>query len=353
MVSGMTGRIPRMMLCAAVAFWGSNCASKKPWIGGNRNADPVVMTVTGPIPPAQMGFTLEHEHVLVDFIGADSTGYHRWDRTGVVKKVLPYLLEIKQQGVQTLIECTPAYLGRDPVLLKILSEKSGLYLLTNTGYYGARDNLYVPKHAFGETAEQLANRWTAEWEHGIERTGIRPGFIKISVDRNDTLSPMHQKIIRAAAKTHLRTGLTIASHTGPELPALAQISLLKEEGVDPSAFVWVHALRGSMASRLKAAKLGAWISCDNVKADSANIRQVLEMLSTMKEAGLLNRVLISHDAGWYRVGEPGGGTFNGFTPVPTALIPAMKQRGFTDSDVRQVFKTNPREAFTINIRRTK
>ena len=35
---------------------------------------PQIMTVTGPVAPAQMGQTLIHEHVLVDFIGADKTG---------------------------------------------------------------------------------------------------------------------------------------------------------------------------------------------------------------------------------------------------------------------------------------
>lgn len=41
--------------------------------------EPQIMTVTGPIPIAELGTTLAHEHVLVDWIGADSTGYHRWD----------------------------------------------------------------------------------------------------------------------------------------------------------------------------------------------------------------------------------------------------------------------------------
>jgi len=169
------------------------------------------MTVSGSISPTQMGTTLAHEHILVDFIGADSTGYHRWERDKVVEKVLPFLKEAKELGVKTLIECTPAYLGRDPILLNMLSQKSGLYILTNTGYYGARNNKFIPKHAFKETANQLARRWTKEWEEGIEDTKIRPGFIKISVNPEPELSPMHQKIVRAAARTHLRTGLTIAS----------------------------------------------------------------------------------------------------------------------------------------------
>ena len=124
--------------------------------------EPKIITVTGEIPAYQMGKTLHHEHILVDFIGADSISYDRWNKNDVLEKVLPYLLEIKKLGYKTLVDCTPAYLGRDPQLLKTLSEKSGLYILTNTGYYSAVNAKYIPKHGFTETAEQLAARWIDE-----------------------------------------------------------------------------------------------------------------------------------------------------------------------------------------------
>ena len=141
--------------------------------------------------------------------------------------VLPYLKQIKESGCQTFIECTPAYLGRDPLLLKELSISSGLNILTNTGYYGAGNNKYLPRFAFDESADQLSSRWVNEWENGIDGTGIRPGFIKIGVG-SDSLSDLHKKIVTAAARTHLATGLTIASHTGPSLPAFQEIEILKE-----------------------------------------------------------------------------------------------------------------------------
>ena len=102
-----------------------------------------LITVTGRIPVEEMGVSLIHEHILVDFIGADSTGYHRWKRTDVVGRALPFLLEAKEKGVKTFIDCTPAYLGRDPLLLKEMSEKTGIHILTNTGYYGAVKNKYL------------------------------------------------------------------------------------------------------------------------------------------------------------------------------------------------------------------
>src|SRR4030042_728263 len=44
----------------------------------------IIMTVNGPIQPDEMGFTLTHEHVMVDWLGADSTGSHRWQRDTVI-----------------------------------------------------------------------------------------------------------------------------------------------------------------------------------------------------------------------------------------------------------------------------
>jgi phosphotriesterase-related protein len=61
-----------------------------------------IMTVDGAIPSGQIGTTLAHEHILVDWIGADSTGYHRWDREEVVEKMLPFVEEAKEAGIETI-----------------------------------------------------------------------------------------------------------------------------------------------------------------------------------------------------------------------------------------------------------
>lgn len=305
------------------------------------------ITVSGVQPVDEMGKTLSHEHLLVDFIGADSTGYHRWEREAVVEKVLPYLEEIKALGYETLMDCTPAYLGRDPWLLRELAEKSGLQILTNTGYYCARENKYLPAHAFTESAEQLANRWIAEFENGIEYSGVRPGFIKISIDPGAPLSEVQAKIVRAAALTHRQTGLRIASHTGPAAGAFAQLDILEREGVSPGAWIWVHAQNADTEDHIRAARRGAWISLDNASDQPERVDQFVERLTALKEAGVLDRVLISHDAGWYRPGEPNGGEFRPFTAIDMNLAPALKKNGFTDADMRQLLYDNPARAFAL------
>ncbi len=317
-----------------------------------------IMTVNGPIPSEEMGVVLIHEHIMVDWIGADSTGYHRWDRNEIVERALPYLNELKDYGVSTFLDCTPAYLGRDPYVLQQLSDSTGIHILTNTGYYGSGKNKFIPKNALKASPRDLAAHWIGEYKHGIDGSDIKPGLIKISVENQDTLSQMHENLVRAAALTHLETGLTIVSHTGSDGPAMAQLKLLKDMGVSPSAFVWTHAQNGTVDGYLQAAKLGAWISIDNIKdqpSDDPNtpgtIGWFVKTLLALKAHGILNHVLVSHDAGWYDVGEKNGGTYRGYTDLFTKLIPRLKEKGFTQKDIDLILKENPSSAYTIHIRK--
>ena len=308
-----------------------------------------VWTVLGPIAPAAFGSALCHEHVLVDFIGADRVSRDRYDAAEAFDVALPHLRRARELGCRGFVECTPACLGRDPLLLARLARAADLHILTNTGYYGAAKDQYVPRHAHDESADQLAGRWVREWEGGIEGTGIRPGFIKTGVDAGP-LSAIDGTLVRAAARAHARTGLTIASHTGDTRAALEQLAILAEEGVGPDAFIWVHAQSDwAPQPRIDAARQGVWIEIDNVSEQTA--AGCAAQVTTLKQAGLLHRVLVSHDAGWYRPGEPRGGSFRGFETVYTAFVPALRQSGWSDGEILQLLAANPAAAFTVRVRR--
>jgi phosphotriesterase-related protein len=334
----MKKRIIYPAVCLLIVL--SQCSTKK---------DGIIMTVNGPVPSKEMGVSLIHEHILVDFIGADSISDKRWNISGVIERSLPFLKQIKGLGCRTFIECTPAYLGRDPLLLKKLSDSSGLNIITNTGYYGAVNNKYLPKHAFDETADQLAARWKMEWDAGIEGTGVKPGFIKIGV-MDGPLSGLHKKLVVAAAKTHLTTGLTIASHTGPAIPAFEQLDILEKEGVAPEAFIWVHAqAEKDLSNHVRAAGMGAWIGLDGVNDD--NIAEYVMMIKNLKKNDLLNKVLLSHDAGWYHPGEENGGDYRGYSTIFEKLVPLLLKESFSEAEIDQLLVKNPAEAFTIGVSR--
>lgn len=318
-----------------------------------------IMTVNGPIPATEMGRSLIHEHVFLDWTGADSLDSSQWDTEAAYEIILPYLEEARSRGVQTMLECTPAYLGRNPLLLKRLAESTGLQILTNTGYYGARKNKYLPGHAMEAPVDELVDHWVAEWDKGIDGTGIRPGFIKIGVDGDATLSAIHEKLIRAAARTHLQTGLTIVGHTGPESPAFAQLAVLQEEGVAPEAFVWTHAQGGTPEAHVDLARQGAWVSLDGMgwmapdttsNSDAMTLPRYTDLILNLKAHDLLHRLLIAHDAGWYTHGEPDGGTYKPYTPIFDEVIPGLRSAGFTEPEIRQLLIENPQAAYSIRVR---
>ena len=308
-----------------------------------------ISTVKGLIDARKVGVCLVHEHILVDFIGAEKYDPTRWNRAQVVEKVISYLMELKKNGCSTFMECTPEYLGRDVKLLRALSEKTGLNILTNTGYYGAGNNKYIPEKVFNISAKQLAEIWIKEYEEGIQGTSIKPGFIKIGVNPGP-LSDFHEKLVRSAGLTHLSTGLTITSHTGPSITAFSEIDVLKKLGVHPSAFIWIHAQNeNDWGTYVKAAKMGAWVSLDGL--NDKNVNEYIERLFYMKDNGLLEKTLVSHDAGWYDPGKPEDGTFRNFNTLFEKLIPQLKSKGFTQEEINQIMISNPVNAFSIRVRK--
>jgi phosphotriesterase-related protein len=336
--------ITRRELIAGIAGLAATASvrAERPLRPQRSGAPRVVQTVTGPIAADRLGLTLMHEHVLVDFIGADQVSASRYDRDHAFKVILPHLARARTLGCETLVECTPAYLGRDVVLLKRLSEASGLNILTNTGYYGAAKDKHLPRHAFSETADRLAARWTQEFEQGIDGTAIKPAFMKIGVDEAP-LSEVDEKLVRAAGMTSRATGLPIASHTGTGAAAVAELEVLDRLGVPASAFIWVHAHNERDAAfHTRVARAGAWVEFDGI-SDSTVERHV-ELVRQMKAQDLLGRVLVSHDAGWYRVGEPGGGEFRPFDTLFTKFMPALTASGLTKTEVRQLLVENPGRA---------
>lgn len=310
---------------------------------------PKVQTVRGERPPRALGLTLMHEHILVDFIGADKVSRDRYDSEQVFQTALPHLRALRASGCRTLVECTPAFLGRDAALLRRLSEAAGLNILTNTGLYGAANDKYVPGFAYQESAQQLASRWVKEFHEGVDATAVRPGIIKIGVDRGP-LSEIDRKLVQAAARTHLQTGLAIAAHTGDGIAAMDELQTLKQEGVHPKAFIWVHAQNeGDPELHLKAGREGAWVEFDGIQETSAE--KHLQYIRNMIDNQLLEWILISQDAGWYHVGEAGGGTYRPYTFLFDQFTPMLRKAGISAVQVRTLLVDNPRRALTLQVHR--
>lgn len=310
-----------------------------------------VITVTGEIPASKMGITLTHEHILVDFAIIDSVGLDHYNKDSVVARMLPFLEELKTNKVATFVDCTTEFMGRDPQLLAELSRKTGINILTNTGWYAADNERHIPHEMKDMSPEQIAEIWIGEAKNGIGNTGIKPGFIKIAINDFD-FSETDKKLVAAACLTHLATGLTIMSHTGRASAALAQLQILKQYGVDPSAFIWAHAMiESSKENILAIAQMGCWVAFDGVHEDMTPLIRINDLLHYMKSTRQLNRVLLSHDAGWYQPGKPNGGKIRPYTALFNTLIPYAMSEGFTKEEIDQLIVKNPAEAFGVRVRK--
>lgn len=313
-----------------------------------QSAEPFVQTVLGPIPASKLGVTLVHEHVMCDFIGAQDTGRHRWQVEAVVQRMRPLLTQLRERGVTGFVDCTPAYIGRDPRVLKGLAQETRLNIVTNTGYYGGANDKFVPRHAYDETANQLADRWVREWERGIEDTGVKPGFMKIGVDEigsdSTRLSAIDEKLVRASALASKRTGLAVTCHTGGGPAGLAATRIFLAEKANPGRFIVAHSDGHGLATNRAVAELGAWVSFDAISRKPLEFHLDLVREMTERHSGSL---LLSHDNGWYEVGQENGGVIRDYNYISDVFLPALRKDGVSETMIRKLTVENPAKAFAI------
>ena len=301
-----------------------------------------IRTVLGDISPEELGATLAHEHILVDFIGAEKHSRKRYDPDEVFSIMLPYVKEIRQLGVTGFVECTPNYMARDPRVLARLSEAADMHILTNTGLY---KEPYVPRYAFTCSADRLAEEWINEIREGIEDTNVKAGFIKIAVNPS-RIVPIQQKIVRAAARCSLSTGAVVACHTASGIAAMHLLEILEEEGADPERLIVVHSdAEEDTEYHLQIAGSGAWVEYDGLREETAE--RTHSLIRLMVDNGFGDQVLLSQDAGWYNVGEPRGGKIRGFGYLVKDFVPLMLKKGFSQGLVDKILVENPARAFQL------
>ncbi len=301
----------------------------------------MIYTVQGSMHPKDLGFTLTHEHIMSNF-GGEANVHPNYDRDKLLMQVIPYLRKVRRLGIESILDCTTAYFGRDVKILKDLADSTGLQIITNTGYYGAANDRYVPPLAYDKTKDEIANIWIEEFKQGIDGTDIRPGFIKLAFDKG-TPSEIDLKLFEAGILAHKSTGLTMAVHTGDNpQAAYAQLALLKSHNVHPGSWVWVHANKlAEDQTLIDVAKSGAWISLDGVK--ERNIEEYVNRIKTFKRHGLLGQLLLSHDGNAF----PRGKAIRPFDAISRWLIPRLEREGFSEFELDLLVRQNPKRAFEI------
>lgn len=306
-----------------------------------------IQTIKGPIEVDALGFVLPHEHLFTDLRGPQVPDYAQGEPAAVVKVVEPYLAEAYEAGVSALVECSTLGVGRNLSVLRSLAEVTPIHIIAPTGVY--RD-AYIPENLREINEHGLAELWTTELTEGIEGTSIRAGFIKLAMSE-DGPTVLEIRNLKAAVKASQNTGAVIASHTIGGKVARKEMDVLEKEGLDLHRFIWIHAQTEPDISILKdAARRGAYLELDSVGAPYQSQTELLETAIALIEAGFADRLLLSHDAGWYnpadRDGLPEEG-FRGYTALTRDFLPELLKRGIREEQVQLITVNNTAKAFAF------
>jgi len=300
-----------------------------------------IMTVLGSIPSSGLGMILPHEHLFTDLRGPAAEGYAQADIAHVVERLRPYIEEIKALRVTALVEATPLGVGRNIHAVRAVAEAADFPIVAATGAYREP---FVPAELRALSQAALAEWMVRELTEGIEGTGVRAGFIKLCAT-DEGLTPLEERLLRAAAQASRATGAAIASHTKRGAVALRQVEILAEEGVEARRFIWVHAhCEPDVELQLRLARRGVFLEYDAIGQPGLADELFIGLLRRAWDAHCSARVLLSHDAGYYRPGEPNA-PIRGFGYLMQAFLPKLRQAGFDETAIRTLVEDNPKHAF--------
>lgn len=259
--------------------------------------DTVLQTVTGPIDSAEIKKVLAHEHLYVDFHGPADDKYMDVNWSAALGASVASAQELRGQGVNLMVEWTNIGVGRNVLLLRHVSRQTGMHIICPTGIYKS----LVPPAMADLSVAKIADHFVRELTMGIDGTGIKAGFIKISVS-SDAVATTETPFHRAAAIAAKETGCTIAMHCPKAKVANDVAATLEAEGFKLDRFVWGHSQPSSNEDHLKMVERGATVQFDAISANAdpffngpTDDASMLDRIENITK-GHPNQVIVSADA---------------------------------------------------------
>jgi phosphotriesterase-related protein len=321
-----------------------------------------VNTVLGPVAPEELGVTLMHEHVLYGYPGweGDQT-VAPFDRTTIINNAVAVLKDLKENyGLKTYVDATPNDGGRNVDVLKEVSEKSEVNIVCATGYYFEGEGAptyWKFRASLGDIREELYELFMKEVTVGILRTGIKAGVIKVGSSMNQ-ITDYEKLMFTAAARVQKDARIPIITHTQHGTMGPEQADLLIASGANAA-----HIQIGHMSDNLdmeyqeQTFKRGVYVAWDRMGLQGLvgcpmDVNRYPVMIDLIKK-GYGNRLMISHDFILNWLGRPLNLPEQAFPLIanwyPSHLfkniIPALKNGGITDSQIRTIIEDNPRRFF--------
>ena len=188
-----------------------------------------VQTVQGPVAGEELGVVVAHEHVRFRDEGVAAEWPDRYDEQAELEAALAAVEAAKSRGVQTLVDPTAMFGGRDVRFMKRVADQTGVHIIACTGIYSYD---YLPHYFENRDIDVMAEHFVADLQSGVQGTDIRAAFLKCAADAPGVTERV-EKIHRAVARASLQTGAPIMAHS---MPAVAtgprQVEIFEQEGVD-------------------------------------------------------------------------------------------------------------------------
>lgn len=309
---------------------------------------PRVMTVSGPIPPDRVGFTLPHEHTGI-YLWHIPGRWDYWELTPDEVVVGEELMDFRRRGGSTLVDMTGPGVGRDPERLRRLAGRTGVQIVMGCGWYRGA---YYPAESRIDTrtVDDLAAELIAEFRDGVRGTGVRPGIIgEIGTDK-PWISALEERVHRAAARASLATGMAISTHAILSPVGLAQLSIFTEEGVDPGRVVIGHAdsypvLDHYLAILDRGANLEFDFIGHRFGTEEAAEPRLVELIVELLERDYGSQLLLSQDVCHNSQLKANGGF--GYTYLQQHFLPTLRTAAVGEGEIAVMAIDNPRRILTI------
>jgi phosphotriesterase-related protein len=247
-----------------------------------------------------------------------------------------------------MVDAMPAGSGRNPEKLSRISVLTGIRVVAATGLHTEKYYVGVP-WAGAETPEQLAERFVADIEIGIDRhdylgeevdrTKLRAGIVKVAA-LTETLTARDRRLFEAGAQTHHRTGVPVLTHTEGGLGGLTQIETLIGHGVPADRVALSHTDKISDPGYHRALlETGVYLCYDQGLREGAS---TMSLLTTMAREGWGDRLLVGSDGARRSLWATLGGS-----PGLASLYRSVADK-FDEDFVEQVFIENPARFLSLS-----
>ncbi|GAA2011093.1 phosphotriesterase family protein [Microbacterium ulmi] len=294
-----------------------------------------VMTVCGPVAADELGVTLIHEHLFADTLREYRSDGLLSDLDLAVRELVGF----KAAGGGTVVDVTPATLGRAPELLKRASELAEVHIVMGCGHY--RDPYIADTTLDRESVATAARALVAEIRDGVGSTGIRPGIIgEVGSDRA-WVSALEERALRAAGVAQVSTGLAITLHAARWQVGRDLVGILDDVGVAADRIVVGHLdTVPDTDYHRELAEHGCWLEFDGFASDVPHeTDRQLHGIRRLFDAGHADRVLVSHDL--FRLSHFSAYGGVGLTHLLTSVREQALSSGFTVDELDQLLWSNP------------